>query len=93
MKCYLVRHQHEGVVWAHVFATLPTGQQVEAIAEELSRRHAPGWTTVVEAELYGPGEIPKFAEYVPDAPGLIQRVLGLGDLQFEGTGHVENPEG
>lgn len=93
MKCYLVRHQKEGVVWAHVFAAPPTDEQVAPILKDLATRHDPNaWHRIVEADLFGPGEVPVFAEYVPDAPALIQRVLGLGDLQFHGEGHVENPK-
>jgi hypothetical protein len=93
MKCYLIRHQKAGVVTSHVFTSAPTAEQVAPVLADLAKRHDPNsWHTIVEAELFGPGEVPVFAPAVEHAPGLVEQILGLGDFKFDGVGHVENPK-
>lgn len=37
---FVIRHQHQGIVSAHVFESTPTDEQIVAVLSEIARRHA-----------------------------------------------------
>lgn len=95
MKVYMFRHQHAGIVTSHVFAQLPSGEQLSPLLEQATRVHGPGWIRVHEAEFIEGDAVPQI-EQPAAARFSVSIQAGVARAKEErteisGVGTVTNP--
>lgn len=99
VKCFMVRHQAEGVISAYVFAKPPTEEEIAAVldAVDVEDRHGlthpkhdePYWTKIHESVLMVPDEL---AQHFEPAPDPAAKAVGKhGDAKGSGNVGVSAP--
>lgn len=81
VKCFMIRHQAEGIITDRVYASTPTDAQLAEAAADLEERHGdkhpktgePYWVKPHEAVLEVPDSIAASFEPAPDAPPKAER--------------------